>query len=185
MTKLYVINDTPLFGVSRKNRRAALRREQSGESLRRPDGEEEDLTGPPPLPPREVLENPVVEAILPSAAMPRNATAETRSVWGMPAAYLLGPLLVARWTRGSTRTLWTTIGAVSLAAAAILAVRWTPFLGWAADTEHGSVAWLATLTTVCLAVFATWSRAIAAAAERHPAPLRHRLRDARLAFGLG
>jgi hypothetical protein len=106
-------------------------------------------------------------------------------VWGVPAAYLLGPLLVARWTRGRTRTLWTTIGAVSLLAATAIAVKWTPFLGWAADTEHGSVAWLATLTTVCLAVFATWSRAIAAAAERHPAPLRHRLRDARLALALG
>jgi hypothetical protein len=130
------------------------------------------------------VENPIVEAILPSTTVPRNASAESRSVWGMPAAYLLGPLLVARWTRGNTRMLWTTIGAVSLAAATTIAVRWTPFLGWAADTEHGSVAWLAMLTTVCLAVFATWSRAIAAAAERHPAPLRHRFRDARLAFAL-
>jgi hypothetical protein len=186
MTKLYVINDTPLFGVSRKDRRAALRREQSGENVRRPELEgAEGYDGPPPLPPREPVENPIVEAILPSTTAPRNASAESRSVWGMPAAYLLGPLLVARWTRGNTRMLWTTIGAVSLAAAAVIAVRWTPFLGWAADTEHGSVAWLATLTIVCLAIFATWSRAIAAAAERHPAPLHHRFRDARLAFVLG
>lgn len=187
MTKLYVINDTPLFGTSRKDRRAALRREQSGDNLRRPEPDDvEGRATPPPLAPSEAIANPIVDAILPSApAPPRSASAESRSVWGMPAAYLLGPLLVARWTRGSTRTLWTTIGATSLLAATAIAVRWTPFLGWAADTEHGSVAWLATLTTVCLAVFATWSRSIVAAAERHPAPLRHRFRDPRLAFALG
>lgn len=180
MGKLYVINDTPLFGVSRKERRVALRREQSGDAVLNPE-----FPTPPPLSARD--DDATSDDLLVAGARPlvTRTRPSSRAALHLLAAYLLGPLSVGWWTTGRSRTLWGGLGLASALAAATFMCTWSSFLEWAEVTRGGVVTWIAVVTVVPVTAFAAWSRAIAAAARRHPVIPPGRLRHPRIALVLG
>ena len=107
----------------------------------------------------------------------RSRTKAARDWMHVAAAYVLGPLAVALSMSRRRRIAWAILGGGSAVGAAVLLASWPSFLGWIEEQPSGVHLWLTVVVGLSGAIAVAWSRAIAAAARRHPlrppAWLRH------------
>jgi hypothetical protein len=78
------------------------------------------------------------------------------------AAYLLGPLAPAILFRGRSRVLWSAVGLVSTAAAAVAACRWSPLVSRCRATPGGDAIFVLLVCGILLPMVCVWCRCIAA-----------------------